>query len=241
VKGHVGLFAGAIVLAVAATTGPSLADQRVSVTANGCLFTGAKSVRVFMDGYSASGPFTRHIHVPAAEDTSGALRFEFLAPPGDIFISYAVDGQPCMSVNGGLVVLPGYDRHVLVSMKPMYFFSDWSSRKFVAGVMPATPVSLVVSNTSGCPDSGALEIAATIDGGAYYVGNALGRHMFLKLRSATAETLYLALPDATPADNFREYVRRDITQDDLRMLASGGPNDRTHCVLAPSGSAAPFP
>ena len=146
-----------------------------------------------------------------------------------------------MNGGGGLIVLPNHDRHILIWMWPGRFVSDWHSRKFVAGTIPNIPIaiSLVESDSGECPNQDMPETAATIDGDAYYVGYAYGRHMFLKLKSAV-ETLYIALPDATPADSNNQYVRRDLTKQDVRMLVTHSLNQAVQCVKTPSGISARF-
>jgi hypothetical protein len=84
------------------------------------------------------------------------------------------------------------------------------------------------------------ETAAMVDGGAYYVDYVWGLHMFLKL-SAGFDTLYIALPDATPVDSDGEYVRRDITEADLKELTTHGLNQPARCIQTPSGTSTRFP
>jgi hypothetical protein len=225
--------------------------MRVDVLAFGCNFTGARTVQVVMLNPSLFGANGRVIHVAAAPTSSGSLRFSFTAPPGPIYIDYSVDGQKCMSGGGGLIVLPSHDRHVLVSMHEGMFVADWHARKFVAGAMPRVPISIsvVASDSPNCPSDLLLRslhpwgtspvTAATVDGGAYYVDYVWGMHMFLKL-SAGFDTLYAALPDATPVDLNDEYVRRDITESDLQELTTHDLNYQTRCVQAPTGAATRF-
>jgi len=227
----------------AQATGGPVEGQRVTVLAYGCPFTAAKTITVSMDSPSAALRDRRNVRVPVNVTPNGALQFAFQAPFGPIYISYSMDGQTCMTGGGGLVILPGRNRHILVAMQPMSFVADWHDRKFVAGTMPTVPVSVsvVVSKTAACPDEKSPETAAAIDDGAYYVGYMYGPHMFLKLRSADHETLYLALPDAVPVDSNSQYVRRDVTEDDLRTLTTHGLNQEVRCIQSPSGTSMRFP
>ena len=65
--------------------------------------------------------------------------------------------------------------------------------------------------------------------------------MFLKLTSAGFNTLFIALPDATPVDAQDEYVRRDISADDIRKLTTLGLNEFVRCIAEPSGTSMPLP
>jgi hypothetical protein len=217
-----------------ATAQPAAPDQRISVTAYGCVFSGAKAVNVFLQDARLPVDPGRNISIPAEVGEDGALHFEFHAPPGVSYVDYGVDGQQCRNGGSGLVVLPAHDRHVLALMHTGNFIRDWHGRKFVTGTVGPVPVSisLVYSDADGCPTGSWREIAATIDGGAYYAGYAYGRHMFLELREAF-ETLYIALPDAAPARSNRRFVKRDITAEDLRALGAHG--RATTCIDTPSG------
>jgi hypothetical protein len=218
-------------------------EQHVSALAYGCAFTGAKSVTITMYNRMLFGLALHKVHVPATLTPNGGLRFEFLAPAAPIAIDYSVDGQDCQNGGGGLVVLPGYDRHVVVSMVPQLAVRDWHGRKFFAGTLPSFPVSVsvVATKANACPDDSMPEMAATIDGGAYYVAYVYGPHTFLKLRSSMFDTLYIRLPDASPVDSNSEYVRRDITEDDVRTLTTHGLNQEERCSVIPSGTAIRFP
>lgn len=68
-----------------------------------------------------------------------------------------------------------------------------------------------------------------------------GRHLFLKLVSAGFDTMFMALPDATSVDSDSEYVRRDITEEDMRELTTHGLNEGARCIQTPSGTSMPFP
>lgn len=219
------------------------AEQQVDVLAFGCTFAGAKSVTISIEVRTTVGLTPRLVKVPATLTPSGALRFEFRVPPGPMAIDYSVDGQECMNGGGGLVVLPGRDRRIVVSMIPGLHVRDWHARKFFAGTIPAFPISIsvVAMKSDACPDDSAPETAATIEGGAYYIGYVYGLHSFLKLRSSLFDTLYIRLPDASPVDSNDQYVRRDITESDLRMLATHGPNQEAECVQTPSGTSTRFP
>ncbi|HLY01141.1 MAG TPA: hypothetical protein VKR56_01445 [Candidatus Cybelea sp.] len=233
----------AMILAAPGIAFASPTEQRVSVSAYGCPFTGAKTVAISMQNTSLFGLEGRTVHVPVVVTPGGALHFEFRAPPGPIYIDYSIDGQWCTDGGEGLVVLPGHDRNILIAMYPKLNVRDWHARKFVAGVLPGVPVgvSVVVSDSPDCPSDESPAIAATIDGGAYYAGYAYGRHLFLKLVSAGFDRLYIALPDAVPVESNDEYVRRDITAVDLRRLTVHGTNQAVQRVQSPSGSSTRFP
>lgn len=231
--------------AVLASTGRAVAtvtEQRVEVLAYGCPFTGAKTVTISMQNRKLFGSALRDVRVPASLTSDGALHFEFRVPPAPVEIYYSVDGQKCMSGGGGLVVLPGHDRRIVVSMFPELAVSDWHARKFFAGTLPrfVVSVSVVATMTDACPDDTAPETAASIDGGAYYAGYVYGRHTFLKIRSSLFDTLYIRLPDASPVESNNQYVRRDVTAEDLRTLATHGLNQDAQCVRSPSGASMRF-
>jgi hypothetical protein len=66
--------------------------------------------------------------------------------------------------------------------------------------------------------------------------------MFLKLTSAGFDTLYLALPDASPVDSDQEYVWRDISEADLQQSDNSRvKRSYIRCVQIPSGTASRFP
>lgn len=236
-----GLAASVLAMPGAVSATPN--EQHVSALAYGCPFAGAKSVTITMYNRTLFGLGLHEVHVPATLTPNGGLRFEFLAPAAPIDIDYSVDGQNCMNGGGGLVVLPGHDRHVVVSMVPLPGVRDWHGRKFFAGTLPSFPVSVsvVATKTNDCPNNSMPEMAATIDGGAYYIGYVYGPHTFLKLRSSLFDTLYIRLPDASPVESNSEYVRRDITEDDVRTLTTHGLNQEEQCILTPSGTAIRFP
>ena len=217
------------------------AEQSIHVWAYGCPFAGAHTVTVLMQNKNLFGAGGRQIRVPATVTTSNALEFSFPAAAGPIDVSFMVDGQPCTSGGGGIIVLPGRDRHIVIPMAPRLFVTDWHSRKFFAGALSAFPVSvsIVATETSGCPRPGAPEIPATIDDGAYYASYIKGRHTFLKISSAGNNgPLYIALPDASPLESNNQYVRRDISVSDLEALA--GVNGDGICTSAPSGYSTRF-
>jgi hypothetical protein len=216
--------------------------QTVTAWAYGCSFLGAKTVAVELYNRPLLGLTGREMHVPATLLSDGALEFTFRVPAGSFDIDYSVDGQRCMNGGGGLIVLPGHDRRLVVSMTPGLHVRDWHARKFVAGTLPLFPVSVsvVATNTDACPNDAAPETAATVDGAAYYVGYLYGLHMFLKIRSSLFDTLYIRLPDASPVDSNNEYVRKDITERDLQLLTKHGLNEEAQCILTPSGTAVPF-
>jgi hypothetical protein len=229
-----------VLLSAAANAQPVL--PRVYVWAYGCPFAGAKTVTVFTQNAHLFGPTGRRIHVPATVTADNALEFIVTVPPGPMDIDFSVDGENCTSGGGGLVVLPGHDRHVVFSMQPSLFVTDWHARKFFAGTLPGFPVSVsvVASQTSSCPDGSLAAMPATIDNGAYYVGYVHGLHTFLKIRSAGSDTLYIALPDASPVDSDNQYVRRDISLDDLRTLTKHSLNRDQQCIISPSGASTRF-
>jgi hypothetical protein len=232
--------------------GMPITETRVDALAFGCNFSGAKTVRILMFNTALFGANGRTVDVAATQTVNGGLRFSFTVPPGPIYIDYSVNGQKCMSGGGGIVVLPSYERHILVPMQAARFVRDWHAAKFVAGTMPDVPiaVSVVASDSPNCPFDDLLrslhpsgtspETAATIDSGAYYIDYVWGRHMFVKL-SAGDNTLYVALPDAVPVDSHQEYVRRDITEADFRELTTHGLNEEVRCIEAPSGTSMRFP
>jgi hypothetical protein len=218
-------------------------QQSVYVWAYGCPFAEARTVSVFMQNSALFGAAGRQIHVPATIASDGALEFNFSVVPGPIDIDFTVDGQNCTSGGGGLVVLPGYDRHVVILMRPSLFVADWHARKFFAGALFGFPVgvSIVVSASRNCPGEILSVTPATIDAGAYYVAYVKGPHAFLKLRSSGLDgTLYIALPDASPVDSDNQYVRRDISLLDLRTLATQKLNQNQTCITTPSGSSTRF-
>lgn len=241
------LIAMAIISPVKGT--PYLTESHIHALAFGCDFSGAKTVRVLMLNSSLFGPIGRTLHVAATKTANGGLGFVFTAPPGPIYIDYSVDGQKCMSAGDGIVVLPGRDRHILISMNQGMFVRDWHARNFVAGTMPRVPVaiSVVASDSPECPSNlmnssvNSRESAAIVDGGAYYAGHIWGPHMFLKLTSTAFDVLYIRLPDATPVDSNDQYVRRDITESDIRALTTHRLNEEITCVQTPSGASTRFP
>ena len=97
-------------------------QQSVYVWAYGCRFAEARTVSVFMQNPTLFGAAGRQIHVPATIASDGALEFRLPLPLfRPIDIDFTVDGQNCTSGGGGLVVLPGYARHVVIPMRPSLF------------------------------------------------------------------------------------------------------------------------
>ncbi|HME82774.1 MAG TPA: hypothetical protein VKF82_11990 [Candidatus Eremiobacteraceae bacterium] len=231
-------------------------EQLVQARGYGCNFAGAKTVAILAQNQTLFGPRGREIDVPATVSPDGGLRFQFTLPPGSFDIAYWVRGLGCDSGGGGITILPGYDRRILVSMfsypphpkdnpnvDNLGTIMDWHNRKFFSGTLPAVDlsVSVVVSASGDCPDETAPEYAAAIDGDAYYVGyvSAIsGKHTFLKLRN-DFDTAYFALPDATPAGSNDQYVIRNITVDDLRVLGTHSRNGG-QCIRTPSGLSSTF-
>ena len=230
-------------LATAALSAALLQEQHVSARAYGCDFSGAKSVAILVQNHTLFGDDGREVAVPATLSSGKALEFEFTLPPGAFSIDYFVPGLRCDNGGGGITILPGHNRRIFVQMiqgsgDVIAHITDWHNRKFFSGTLPAgVSVSVVASQDSDCPGETAPEYAATIDGDAYYVEYVHGRHTFLKLRNAF-KTLYLALPDASSPDLDDQYVVRNITNDDLRLLATHEPS--VQCVREPSGSSSPF-
>lgn len=217
-------------------------EQHVTVLAYGCDFTSTKTITVFEYNKKLLGGAGRRIQVPVVVTADQGIQFGFTLPPGPFTVGYSVDSQKCGSSTEGLVVLPGHDRHIVVSLWPGIFVRDWHDRKFFAGTIPAVglAVSVVTSESTDCPTAKSPEYAATIDDGAYYVGHAWGTHAFLKLRSAAFDVLYIALPDALRVKGNDEYVVRDITTEDLRKLTTHDLNQDERCSKLPSGSSTLF-
>ena len=218
------------------------ADQLVNVVAYGCAFDGAATVTVLLQNRPLFGPRGKELHVPGTIAADGGLTFSFRAPAGPLNWFFFWDSKKCQNVGGGLIVLPGHDRHVVTSVQTPMAIADWHAAKFVAGTMPSVPVgvSVVTSESGDCPDESAPAEPATIDGGAYYAGYMRGKHLFLELRSAGFERLYIALPDATPAESHDQFVRRDITQDNLKLLTTHALNHDVQCIKEPSGTSTRF-
>lgn len=227
-------------------------EQHVQAIAYGCDFTGAKTVAVLAQNRTLFGPGGREIDVPATISSDGGLQFQFTLPPGSFDIAYRVTGLRCDTGGGGITILAGSDRRILVStfsypphpednpnIDNLGTVMDWHNRKFFSGTVPAVglSVSVVVSASGDCPDESAPEYAAAIDADAYYVGYVSGKHTFLKLRNDFG-IAYFALPDATPVNSNDQYVIRNITVDDLRVLSP--PNWNGQCVRTPSGLSSTF-
>lgn len=227
----------------------ALSEQHVRVRAYGCDYAGTTKATIFAQNRHLFQDAHREMIVPAIVTADGSVQFEFTLPPGPFIISYHVDGgTSCSSGGEGLTILPGHDRNVVTSMYQfpkgiIGFVSDWHARKFFAGTIPASngiSVSIVVSNTEGCPDNSVPEHAATIDGGAYYAGYVRGKHTFLKLRSSAFDVLYIALVDAPNMNTYDQYVVRDISLADLRILTTHEPNTFSQCIREPSGLSSGF-
>lgn len=217
-------------------------EQRVTVRAYGCDFTRTRTATVFAYNGVLLGEGGRKVQVPVVVTSDKGMTFEFALPPGPFRVSYDADGQECSSGEEGLIILPGHERHLVVSMFPGVFMRDWHGRKFFAGTIPliGLAVSVVLSESGDCPTAKSPETAATIDEGAYYIGHLHGSHTFLKLRSAGNDVLYVALPDASPVESNDEFVVRNITFSDLRELTTHGLNSYVGCVKLPSGSSSRF-
>jgi len=231
-----------IVAAIAASAALTANNQTVTARAYGCDFTGAASISIFVQNERIFGSAGNEIVVPATVLADHSLQFVFQLPPGPFDISYSV-GKTCYSGGGGLIVLPGHDRHVVLWMYPSLFVTDWHNRRFFAGTLPpfGLSVSVVIMNQDGCPSSSSPETAAAIDDGAYYVSYLSGRHAFLKLRSASLDgALYIALTDASSLNPNNQLVVRNITIDDVRALTTHKLNDYERCIPEPSGVSSPF-
>ena len=180
-------------MAAAMAIGLAQGQQRVYVSAYGCDFSTTKTVQVFLENQTVFGRSGRTITAGAHVVDNGRLEFSFTLPAGSFSTLYRAVGQECGSTGEGLTVLPGHDRHILVSMQPGMWFGDWHARRFFAGTLPTNiglAVSVIVTTSTDCPidedvhGSPAREFPATIDGNAYYVGYVWGRHAFLRIRSA---------------------------------------------------------
>ncbi|MBV8281186.1 MAG: hypothetical protein JO347_03875 [Candidatus Eremiobacteraeota bacterium] len=229
-------------------------EQQVHATAYGCDFTGATSVSILVQN-DVLFPHNRRVIVPATISSDGLLHFDFALPPGSFDIEYWVKDLPCNFGGGGIAILPGHDRHVVLPFfqgseqgpngsKALGIIRDWHNRKFFAGSLPVTGlgISIVVSESVDCPhsDKPQYEYPAVFDGAAYYVGYVSiigGKHAFLKIFNEF-NTAYFALPDPKWENYNDQYVVRDVTLDDLKLLAE--PAIGAECVSAPSGTSVPF-
>ncbi|PZR59106.1 MAG: hypothetical protein DLM50_01760 [Candidatus Meridianibacter frigidus] len=226
-------------------------EQRVHARAYGCDYVGTKTATIFAQNRRLFGDAGREIVVPAVVSADHSVQFDFTLPPGPFSISYEVDGESwCNSAGEGLTIIPGHDRSIVTSMGQnpkakggiIGYVRDWHHHKFFAGTIPniGLSVSIVAADADGCPDNSAPENAATIDGGAYYVGYVHGKHTFLKLRSSAFDVLYIVLVDAPNMGAYDQFVVRNITLGDLRLLATHGPNVGSQCIREPSGLSSGF-
>jgi hypothetical protein len=237
-----------MLFAAAMAIGFTQTQQRVNVWAYGCDFSTTRAVQIFAQNRMLFGAGGRTITANAHSGENGRLTFSFTLPAGSFYMSYTAIGQKCGSSGEGLTILPAHNRHIVVSMQPGMWARDWHARRFFAGTLPdvGLAVSVVVSTNANCPidedmhNAPAREYPATIDGNAYYVGYVSGTHAFLRIRSAAFDVLYLALPDEAAPRYNDQYVIRNITENDLRRLATHTNPNRPECVLVPSGVSAGF-
>jgi hypothetical protein len=227
---------------MALSTALVTSQQQVTAVAYGCDFTGVTAVDVAV----RNGREKRTIAVPATFSRSdGSLRFTFPMPAGSFYVDYSIANPRCDSLESGLTVLPGHDRNIVVSLTPipkgtLAYFQGWRSRQFVSGSLPikGLGVEVVAMDGDACPPYEPNEsTAASIEDGSYYVGFLHGKHLFLRLRSSTNDTLDIRLPDALGPS---QYVVRDVTMDDVHLLTTHEPNIRIQCIPTASGKSTTF-
>lgn len=251
------LFAIMLVLGIPVPVWPDTSPlSRVHVTAVSCL-RGSKrdfidrvvppSVTLY-DQNENERNTEKAPRVTVTEATKTEIHFYFDAAPGfyEALLAFP-DLSRSIGHNGPLIVLPGRDRHLMVST--CQSLADWHARGVVTGLLPAIPVTvsvLVFSKPMRCDDDfRALNQAtdqpmfpfrvwdAVIDDGAYYAnfyGYGKQDHsVALLLSGALFEEGAILLTD-TPntSSDARPYIRKDLTSAIIGAAFSNG--DELACV-----------
>jgi hypothetical protein len=247
---YIGLSTAAALVLFGAATAPAGAQREVSrvyVTAYSCseIRLGTRSASPgtpTVELYSQSQTGMQALAKPKIDVTvrmQDAVQFYFDAAPGyyELFIDFP--GTLC-AANGPLAVITGAARHLFVMTSKAVM--DWHARLALAGVLPASGVSVravLLDRPARCGDDPRdytiKESDGVVDAGVYYANLSAyeeeNKTIALMLKGAlfTERAVLLMQPLGGPSGN-SELVIKNLDYDPVLLaVAAAGPN-RFACI-----------